>query len=110
MDASLAIRIAIVAAAALLLGWLFLGYARRDRDKTQHMLDEFLHVLDGPRTGRSAWGYEYAEGLLDGSTARVSLIPDTLITRTLPTLWLEVCCARSHDAWLCVIVNANGME
>lgn len=107
---SLPLRIAIVAAAALLLGWLFLGYLRRDRDKTQHMLDGFLSVLDDPRTGRSPWGYGFVEGSLDGRPARVSLFPDSLVTRTLPTLWLELRWARPHDAWLCVILAANGME
>jgi hypothetical protein len=28
----------------------------------------------------------------------------------LPTLWLELRWAQRHDAWLCVIVAANGME
>ena len=107
---SLPLRIAIVVAAALLLGWLFLGYLRRDRHKMQHMLDGFLSVLVDTRTGRSPWGYEFVEGSLDGRPARVSLLPDSLITRTLPTLWLELRCARRHDAWLCVIVAANGME
>ena len=107
---SLPLRLAIVAAAALLLGWLFLGYFRRDRHKLRHMLDAFLSVIDGPRVGRSPWGYEFVEGTFDGSPARVSLLPDSLITRTLPTLWLELRWARPHDAWLCVIVAANGME
>ena len=110
MDLSLAIRIAIVVAAALLLWWLFAGYLRRDREKTEHMLDPFLPVLESPLVGRSPWGYEYLEGSFDGSAARVSLIPDTLITRTLPTLWLEMRWAQHHDAWLCVIADANGME
>jgi hypothetical protein len=107
---SLPLRIAIVTAAALLLGWVFLAYFRRDRSKMAHMLDPFLGALDEPHTGRSPWGYEFAEGALDGRPARVSLIPDSLITRTLPTLWLELRWARCHDAWLCVILAANGME
>ena len=74
------------------------------------MLDPFLPVLESPLVGRSPWGYEYVEGSFDGSAARVSLIPDTLITRTLPTLWLEMRWAQHHDAWLCVIADANGME
>lgn len=110
MDASLVLRIAIVAAAALLLGWVLLAYLRQDRNATQHMLDSFLRVLGGPRVGRSPWGYEFVEGTLDGSPARVSLLPDALITRTLPTLWLELRWARRHDAWLCVVLSANGME
>jgi len=110
VDASLVLRIAIVAAAALLLGWVLLAYLRQDRNATQHMLDSFLRVLGGPRVGRSPWGYEFVEGTLDGSPARVSLLPDALITRTLPTLWLELRWARRHDAWLCVVLSANGME
>ena len=110
MDAGLAVRITIVAAAALLLGYVFVAYFRRDRHKTQHMLDPFLGVLTDPHVGRSPWGYEFVEGSLDGRPARVSLIPDSLITRTLPTLWLEVRWARPHDASLCVIVLCNGME
>ena len=110
MDASLALRIAIVVAAALLLGWLFVGYVRRDRHKTQHMLDPFLSVLHDPRIGRSPWGYEFIDASFDGHPVRVSLLPDTLITRTLPTLWLELRWARRHGAWLCAIVDVNGME
>ena len=53
MDLALAIRIAIVVAAALLLWWLFAGYLRRDREKTEHMLDPFLPVLESPLVGRS---------------------------------------------------------
>lgn len=110
MDTSLALRIAIVAAAALLLGWVALAFFRQERGKNQHMLDVFLGVLGSPRVGRSPWGYESIEGTLDGCPARVSLLPDSLITRTLPTLWLELRWARRHDAWLCVILAANGME
>lgn len=110
MDASLTLRIAIFAAAALFLGWLLLSYVRRDRWSTQHMLDAFLPVLDDPRVGRSPWGYEFIQGTFDARPARVSLLPDSLVTRTLPTLWLEMRWARGHDAWLCVILAANGME
>ena len=74
------------------------------------MLDGFLSVLAEPRTGISPWGYEFVEGRLDGRPIRVSLIPDSLITRTLPTLWLEARWASPHDAWLCVIAQCNGME
>lgn len=110
MDASLAIRIAIVVAAALLLGWIARAFYRQDWSTNQHMLDAFLVVLGSPRVGRSPWGYECIDGTLDAYPARVSLLPDSLITRTLPTLWLEFRWARRHDAWLCVILAANGME
>jgi hypothetical protein len=110
LDTSIALRIAIVVAAALLLGWVFRAFFRQERGKNQHMLDPFLGVIASPRIGRSPWGYESVEGTLDGRPARVNLIPDSLITRTLPTLWLELRWARRHDAWLCVILAANGME
>jgi hypothetical protein len=106
----LVFKIAVVAAAALLLGWVYLSYYRRDRTRTRHMLDGFLGVLSEPHTGISPWGYEFVEGLLDGRPIKVSLFPDSLITRTLPTLWLEARWASSHEAWLCVIAQRNGME
>ena len=106
----LVFKIAIVAAAALLLGWVYLSYFRRDRNRTRHMMDGFLDVLGDARTGISPWGYEFVEGLLDGRPAKASLIPDSLITRTLPTLWLEMRWGSGHDAWLCIVVDANGME
>jgi hypothetical protein len=110
MDTGLAVRLAIVVAAALLLTYVFLAYVRRDRKKTQHMLDPFLNAIDHPQVGRSPWGYEFLEGSFGGRPVRVSLIPDSLITRTLPTLWLEVRWARPSDAFLCVITLCNGME
>jgi hypothetical protein len=110
VDVSLTIKIAFVAAAALVLGWMLLRYVREDRYIAEHMLDAFLPVLGHPRTGRSPWGYEFLDGTFEGRPARVSLLPDALITRTLPTLWLEMRWALGHDAWLCVILAANGME
>ena len=107
---TLPIKIAVVVAAALLIGWLFRSYSRWDRYAMRHMLDSFLSVLDSSRAGCSPWGYEFVQGALDGRPARVSLLPDSLITRTLPTLWLELRWARGHDAWLCIILAANGME
>jgi hypothetical protein len=110
MDAGVLLKFAIVVAAALALGWIYLAYFRRDREKTQHMLDPFLRVLEDPAVGRSPWGYECAEGRFDGRPAHVCLVPDSLITRTLPTLWLEMRWARRNEAWLCIILAANGME
>jgi hypothetical protein len=110
VDISLIIRLAIVVAAALVLSYVFVAYVRRDRHKTQHMLDHFLGVIDDARVGRSPWGYERMVGSLDGSAVKIDLIPDNLITRTLPTLWLELCIARPQEAFLCVIVLCNGME
>jgi hypothetical protein len=110
MDVTLVIKIAIVVAAALGLGYLYLAYYRRDRSKTRHMLDDFLPLLGSVQVARSPWGYERLQGTLDGDRVRIDLIPDSLITRTLPTLWLEVCLSRPFDAFLCVITLCNGME
>jgi hypothetical protein len=110
MDAGLIIRIAIVVAAAIVLGYVYLAYFRRDRRSTQHMLDGFMNVIANPCVGRSPWGYERLDGTFDGARIKLDLIPDSLITRTLPTLWLEARIGRPHDAFLCVIVLCNGME
>lgn len=110
MDVSLVIKIGIVVAAALVLGYIYMAYFRRDRNRTQRMLDPVLGVVDDARVGKSPWGYERVEGFIDGSPVRIDLIPDSLITRTLPTLWLELRVARPQDAFLCVIVLCNGME
>jgi len=110
VNVTLVIKTAIVVAAALGLGHIYLSYYRRDRSRTQHMLDGFLPLLGYPQVGRSPWGYERLQGTLDGDRVRIDLIPDSLITRTLPTLWLEVCLSRPHDAFLCVITLCNGME
>ena len=110
MDVSLVIRIAIVVAAALGLGYVYLKYFRRDTAGRQHMLDDFLGYIDDPLVGKSPWGYERLDGTLDGDRARIDLVPDSLITRTLPTLWLELRLARPSEAFLCVITLCNGME
>jgi hypothetical protein len=110
VDVTLIIKIAVVVAAGLGLGYLYVKYLYRDRRRTQHMLDDFLPVLGEPTIGRSPWGYERLEGVLDGERVKIDLLPDSLITRTLPTLWLEVCLSRPFDAFLCVITLCNGME
>ncbi len=110
MDAPLIVKIVIVAAAALLLGQLYLFLRRRDLGKRDHMLDAVAGALDGALVGRSSWGYETVAGTLDGRPARASLFPDSLVTRTLPTLWLDVSWEAPHAGWLCMLVAANGME
>ena len=110
MDVSLVIKIAIVVAAALGLGYVYLKYYDRHKSSKGHMLDGFLGVIGDAQVGRSPWGYERLLGTLDGDRVRIDLIPDSLITRTLPTLWLELCLCRPSDAFLCVITLCNGME
>ena len=107
---SLPLKIAVIAAVALLIFWLLRSSSRWDGYAMRHMLDAFLSVLESPRAGCSPWGYQLVQGTLDGRLAQVSLLPDSLITRTLPTLWLEFRWQRGHDAWLCIILAANGME
>jgi GTP-binding protein Era len=87
VDTSLIIRLAIVVAAALVLGYVFVAYVRRDRHKTQHMLDHFLGVIDDARVGRSPWGYERMVGSLDGSAVKIDLIPDKQVLLETIALW-----------------------
>lgn len=110
MDLALLGKIAVVVAAALLLWWRVATARRRQLQARAHMLDGFLPVLRGARLGHSPWRYRNIEGWLDGRAARFDLLPDTLVTRSLPTLWLRARWVRPHQGWLCVTMERNGAE
>jgi hypothetical protein len=74
------------------------------------MLDTFLPAVEGPSLRLSPWRYLNLQGRLDGRPARIDLIPDTLIPRALPTLWLQARWAGPHDGWLSVTKGWNGAE
>ncbi len=103
-------RVLIVAAVALLFGWRLLGVQRSDRATRAGMLDAFLPEILGPVVGWSTWRYPRLEGILDGTAIRIDLLPDTLITRTLPTLWLQVRWTLPQEGNLCVTVDPVGAE
>ena len=110
VDFALLIKIAGAAAAGVLLTWRVCASYGREWREREHLLDTFLPSLQDVRVGRSPWGYPRVEGLLSGSLARFDLIPDTLVFRSLPTLWLQVRWARRHSARLCVTVEQTGTE
>lgn len=110
MDLMLMGKIAVVVVAALLL-WRRVATARsRQKQERDHMLDGFVPVLQGAQLGHTPWRYGNIEGWLDGRAARIDLLPDTLITRHIPTLWLRARWARPHEGWLCVTKDLNGAE
>ena len=74
------------------------------------MLDPFLTVLDHPQVSLTPWRYPTVKGGLDSSAARVDLFPDTLVLRTLPTLWLQVRWRRAHSGSIRVTVQPSGTE
>jgi hypothetical protein len=103
-------KFAVIAAAALILIWRLVGVQRRDQEGRAGMLEQFLPEIDRAVTTWSPWSYPRVEGWLDGSPVRVDLIPDTLVTRTLPTLWLQLRWAQAYEGRLCVTVDPVGAE
>jgi hypothetical protein len=110
MDVMLLAKIALGAAVALLLWRRVSNARRREIEARDHMLDTFLPVVEGPSLRLSPWHYLNIQGRLDGRPARIDLIPDTLHTRSLPTLWLQARLAGPHDGWLSVTKEWNGAE
>ena len=110
MDLMTMAKIALLVAVALLLWWRFDNERRREGAKREHMLDAFVPAVEAPVRGESPWHYANLEGRLDGRPTRIDLVPDTLIPRTLPTLWLQARWARPHAGWLSVTKEWNGAE
>lgn len=110
MDLILLEKVAVAAAGAMLLWWRLARARRREAEGRGHMLDAFLPVAEGPILRLSPWRYINLKGRLAGRPARIDLIPDTLVRRSLPTLWLQVRWARPHRGWLCVTTQWNGAE
>lgn len=110
MDAILLIKIFVAVAAAAVLIWRIASIHSREAGGRTHMLDAFEEAVEYPRMRRSPWGYPRLDGSLDGYLIRVDLVPDTLVQRTLPTLWLEARWARPHEGRICVIRDPVGAE
>lgn len=110
MDLILPAKLAAATAAALapvLITWKGHSSERRQRI---HMLDGFLGRLQTAKVGMSPWRYPVVQGALDASPVRVDLIPDTLVLRTLPTLWLQARWLKPHVGRLRVTVEPSGTE
>jgi hypothetical protein len=58
----------------------------------------------------SPWHYPRLDGMLDGYPVRLDLLPDTLVTRSLPTLWLQLRWALPHEGCFCVTIDPTGAE
>jgi hypothetical protein len=110
MEFDLLWRIAVVAAVALLFVWRLAAASNDERQTREHMLDEFLPRIDHPVLGWSTWRYRRIDGQLDGRPVRVDLVPDTLVPRALPTLWVQIRWAQAHDGELCVTADPVGAE
>jgi hypothetical protein len=110
MDLTLSAKIAIAIAAALLFSWRIIAMQRREHHGKDHMLDGFLPELQDARLGWASWRYPTIEGRLDDAPVRIDLIPDTLVVRALPTLYLEARWAHQSRSRLRVILEPNGAE
>lgn len=110
MEFDLLWKTAVVAAVALLLGWRLVAARDDERQTKEHMLDEFLPRIEDPVLGWSTWRCRRIDGRLDGRPVRVDLVPDTLVPRALPRLWLQIRWARPHEGDLCVTVDPIGTE
>jgi hypothetical protein len=110
LDWWLIAQILVIAAAALLLGWRLVDAYRRETLGRWHMLDGVADVLDDAHIERTPWRYPRLRGSLEGIATRIDLIPDTLVQRTLPTLWLQVAWEREHDADVNIVFDRVGTE
>lgn len=103
-------KLAVFAIAALFLIWRLFGVRRKDREDRARMLDGFLPEIERPVSSTSPWSYPRVEGRLDGHPVRIDLVPDTLVVRTLPTLWLQLRWMQAYEGSLCVTVDPVGAE
>jgi hypothetical protein len=110
MEFDLLWKIAVAAAVALLLVWRALRMQERDRQGRMGMLDEAVPKVERAVVSVSPWRYPRVEGLLDGHPARFDLLADTLVTRALPTLWLQLRWVLPLEGSVCVTVDPVGAE
>lgn len=110
MDPMTMLKISVAVAAGLLLGWRFLAMFQKEHVGRAHMLDGFADEIAEARKSKSPWRTPRLEGSYQGFPIRVDLVPDTLVQRALPTLWLEVTWARPHVGHLYVTVDPIGTE
>lgn len=63
---------------------------RRAVSARRGLLDQCLGVLDDEQWSASGDGFPMLEGRANGQFVRAALIPDTMVMRRLPQLWLSV--------------------
>jgi len=81
------------------LGAMAARDGRAAREERGRLLDALAPALAEPRLSVAADGFPVLEGrLADGRAVRIGLVPDTLVTRRLPQLWLVV---SIEDGALC---------
>ena len=74
------------------------------------MLDGFLAVLQDPVPKRNPWGWSRVEGRLARRAIRVDLMPEMLVRRSLPTLWLQATWMLPAGGQLSVMLEPVGAE
>jgi len=103
-------KVAAATLLAVLLGrWMFRTY-RAARRQRLHALDALLPALDQAEVALTPARFPVARGRLDGSPIRVELVPDTLVLRALPVLWLEARWRRRHQGRLRLVLRPTGTE
>lgn len=104
----LLLKILAATALAVLLLWRVLHYRREEHQGRETLLEPFTPRLEKPIPGKDALGYPTVRGSLDGGDLRLALFPDTLVLRTLPTLWLQATWSQPHGGRLRVTLNPSG--
>lgn len=88
MFAALSILIALIGAV------LCLRQGRRSVAWRAGLLSQCAVLLQAPRLGRDRAGFATLDGTRDGAPVAVRLIPEALVHRRLPQLWLSVSLRR----------------
>jgi hypothetical protein len=110
MDVFLLLKLAAAAILLAVFVWYITETARRDKGGREHLLDSFLPLLEDPRVEIDPLGYPAIDARLDGEPLVLRLFPDTLVLRTLPTLWLQAAWKRPTGGRLRLTFNPSGME
>lgn len=87
---SFAVSVLIALAAAVLC----LRQGRRSATWRAGLFSECAALLEAPRLGRDRSGFATLDGTRDGAPVAVRLIPEALVHRRLPQLWLSVSLRR----------------
>ena len=100
---------ALVALAAAVFCW---RQGRRSAAWRAGLLSRCAALLEAPRLGRDRAGFATLDGIRHGAPVAVRLIPEALVHRRLPQLWLSVSlrCPLPTSATLDVLRRPAGAE